>query len=435
MSGFKQLTEDFANNRVPGEQTVSGIRIALIIIGFAITLPLFLAGSRIGLSLGLYQASCSFIIGGIILTSIGCLTAIVGARSRVSTYMIIQFPFGRTGAKFVNLVLAITLFGWYGVTAYLFGQAVQNAVVEIFNLQTGITIFVVIGSLLMIATTVFGFKALDKLALFAVPLLIIFLISVVYFSLQTSSWSVITGRQADEYTVGVAISMVVGSYIVGTTLIPDLCRYARDIKHSIIAIMISLGLAFPLIFVVAAIPSLATGESDLVLIMMQLGMGLPALAMIVFATWTSNANNLYSTSLVLTTIFTGTPKWMLTIIAGLLCTVLAAMGIMEYFIPFLLFLGITIPPIAGIYIADFFFIRDGNYDVDSLESHAAVGYTAFVIWILASLFGYATAEGMFHLTRIPSCDAMLVAFGLYFFAARSASKKEVSNRLPKQTIT
>src|SRR5690606_28767652 len=115
----------------------------------------------------------------------------------------------------------------------------------------------------------------------------------------------------------------------------------------VLAAFVALGLAFPCIFIVATIPSLATGNKDLVLIMMGLGMGLPALAMIVFATWTSNANNLYSTSLTLASVFTRYEKWKITVVAGVLGTILAAMGVMAYFVDFLVFLGVCIPPIAG----------------------------------------------------------------------------------------
>ena len=42
MTQFDNLVEDYARKPVPAEQTVSGLRIALIIVGVAITLPAFL---------------------------------------------------------------------------------------------------------------------------------------------------------------------------------------------------------------------------------------------------------------------------------------------------------------------------------------------------------------------------------------------------------
>jgi len=40
--------------------------------------------------------------------------------------------------------------------------------------------------------------------------------------------------------------------------------------------------------------------------------------------------------------------------------IVGSMDIMAWFIPFLLFLGIATPPVAGIYIADFLLYRRGG---------------------------------------------------------------------------
>jgi cytosine permease len=413
MSDLEELTRDYSREPVPDDHVVSGVRIALIVIGFAITLPVLLAGSEIGLALGLARSVKTFLIGGAVLAFVGCVTAYIGAKTRLSTYMITQFSFGVGGARVVNLLIAITLFGWYGVTAFLFGQAAQNAVIDIYGVDLGETPYTVLGSLLMVLTTVWGFKALDKLSLFAVPLMAAFLVAVVWYALKAASWEAITSVQGSGMSEGVATSLVVGSYIVGSILLPDLTRYSRQARDGIVAAFIALGIAFPGIFLVATIPSLAIGDKDLVAIMMGLGMGVPALAMIIFATWTSNANNLYSTSLTLATIFTRYEKWKITVAAGLLGTILAALGIMDYFVNFLLFLGICIPPIAGIYIADFFFLRHGDYRLEMLSTQARVNKAAFAAWLMASLIGYGSAHDLIPNSSIPACDSMAAAFVLY----------------------
>ena len=413
MSDLEELTQDYSREPVPDDHAVSGLRIALIVIGFAITLPVLLAGSEIGLALGLARSVKTFLIGGAVLAFVGCVTAYIGAKTRLSTYMITQFSFGVGGARVVNLLIAITLFGWYGVTAFLFGKATQNAVIDIYGVNLGETPYTVLGSLLMVLTTVWGFKALDKLSLFAVPLMAAFLVAVVWYSLKAASWDAIISVQGSGMSEGVATSLVVGSYIVGSILLPDLSRYSRHAWDGVVAALIALGIAFPCIFLVATIPSLAVGDKDLVMIMMSLGMGVPALAMIIFATWTSNANNLYSTSLTLATIFTRYAKWKITVTAGLLGTIVAALGVMDYFVNFLLFLGICIPPIAGIYIADFFFLRHGRYAIEMLSSQPRVNKAAFIAWLAASLVGYGSAQAVVPGTSIPACDSMVVAFALY----------------------
>jgi cytosine permease len=418
MADLDQLTRDFSHDPVPDENAVSGFRVAMVIIGFTITLPIFIAGSQIGLALGLRQSANAFLIGGAILALVGGITSYIGSKTRLSTYMIIQFSFGRLGGRAVNAIIAITLFGWYGVTAYLFGTASENAFADLYALHFGVTFFTIVGCVLMILTTIWGFKALDKLSVFAVPLMMTLLGTAVFFALKKLSFSEILLVQGSGMSAGKSVSVVVGSFIVGATILPDLCRYARRTWEGVAAAGISLGIVFPAVFFSAMIPSLATGEKDLILIMMGLGIGLPALVLIIFATWSTNSHNLYATSLTLSSIFPRYRKWKITIVAGVIGTILAALGIMDYFISFLLFLGITIPPIAGIYVADFFLLRHQKYDVSELAVRPDWNWIAFAAWITSSLIGIATVEGVFTLTSIPACDSMMAAFVLYLAGSR-----------------
>ncbi len=407
--------EDFARQQVPQEKTVSGLRIALIVVGIMITLPAFLTSAQVGQALGLIRGATAIGAGSVILASFGCLIAVVGARSRLSTYMIIQFPFGRTGAKVVSIVIGITLLGWFGVNGFLFGQAVQSSLSDLFAIDSGMQVPVAFGSILVIATTVYGFRALDRLAVVSVPILLTALIAIVYFATRNTSMDEFLSTEGTGMTMGIAISAVVGAFMVGLTLLPDLCRYAHDSRHGVIASCLSFAVGYPLVLIVSAIPALATGESDFMLIMMGLGMGVSAMLILVFATWTTNISNLYSTSLLLATVFTRIDRWKLTIGAGIIGTVFAGMGILDHFVSFLLFLGIAIPPIAGIYVADFFFVRGQDYDTASLRSEPPVSYPAFIAWVGASAVAQATASEVFTMTSIPSCDTILVSFGLYLF--------------------
>ena len=427
MADLERLTDDHSRDPVPVEEAVSGWRVAMVIVGFAITLPLMITGSQVGLAMGLRDALTAFAVGGLILTAVGSATAVVATGARLSTYKILEFAFGRVGAKFVSGVLALTLFGWYGVTAELFGRALSGAAADIYGLGLPVIPGTVVGSMLMVAVTVFGFRALDKLSLLAVPLLILFLAAVVVRSLGNGDAALAAGNGG--LTLGVAISVVVGTYIVGAVLVPDLCRYARSTGHGVLAIVLSLGVGLPCILAAAAVPSLAVQEADLVRIMLGLGLGVPALCVIVFATWTSNANNLYSMSLGLATIFDRIDKWRLTVAAGLAGTLVAIAGVTDVFIPFLLTLGVAIPPVAGVYLTDYFAVQGARaYSEPADPSDRAVNSTAFVAWLVATAVGAIAARGWFSMTQIPACDSFLTAAAVYFFAHRLLRLDRASNR-------
>ena len=418
MSQLKRLTDDYSREPVPDQEGVSGYRVAMVIVGFAITLPLMITGSQMGLSLGIRDALIAFAAGALILAVLGSLTAMVAADARLSTYKILEYSYGRLGAKLVSALLALTLFGWYGVTAALFGEALRTAFLDIYDMEVGVNTGVAVGSLLMIAITLFGFKALDLLSIVAVPLLVLFLSTLVVHSIDGVNSQDFIGESTSNF--GVSISMVVGTYIVGVVLVPDLCRYAKSRRDSVLAIIVSLGIGLPFILSSAAIPSVAAGEANLVAIMVQLGLGLPALFVIIFATWTSNANNLYSTSLGLAAVIEQTAKWKITLTAGVVGTLVAITGITEYFMPFLLTLGVAIPPVAGIYLCDYFLLRGRDaYAGRTSVLIPSISLSAFTAWVLASAIGFATASGWVSLTGIPACDSFLSAAVLYYAINKS----------------
>ncbi|MGD8356928.1 MAG: cytosine permease, partial [Lysobacterales bacterium] len=239
--------DDFSTDAVPAEETVHGLRVALVLIGIAITIPAFLTGSELGLAMGLRKVGLAIPIGSAFLCAVGCLAAVVAAQSRLTTYMMIEFSFGVTGAKLVNLIISITIFGWFTVTASFFGESIYQAVKVIWGVGLNLDLLIVVGSVLVVATTVFGFKAIDKLALLAVPLLFAALIWLVYRALGDATVSSLETYQSDAMSLGQGITAVIGGFIVGAVILPDYCRYVKNTAHGLLAAVLHFGIAYPLI--------------------------------------------------------------------------------------------------------------------------------------------------------------------------------------------
>jgi len=418
MNSLEKATEDFEHAPVPDHSTVTGWRISVVKIGTVIALPAFMTGAQLGAALGLKTAFYAMIVGGIILGVIAALTGTVAARSRLPTAMINQFVFGQQGAKVVNAVLAISLLGWFGVTASLFGTTLRNVLSNTAGLQFSAQLYMVFGGVLMVVTTIFGFQALKRLSGVIVPVLFVSLVGVVIVSVRRTSLDQLLAFQGKGMPFGVAVSAVVGGLIISATIFPDICRFARNTGHALLASVLGFVVAIPVVLIVGAIPSVATGENDLFRIMMDLGLALPALIILVFAAWTTNSGNLYSSSLGLSGIFSKTPKWMLCIAAGALGTVLAISGIIDNFIPLLVLLGIAIPPIAGIYVADFFLVRGQRYELEALYARQPYSIPAFAVWVIAIAVAYATSKDLFEITGMAALDSIGVAFFLYALVMR-----------------
>lgn len=247
MSSEPNLIEDYSTSQVPESQTINGWRVAAIIIGINVGLATFLNGAQVGSALGLKDALLCAFFAGVILCIMGSLTAIASVRSRLTTYVLVQCSFGRKGAVVVNIILAIIHLGWFGVNASFFGSAMVAAIEGLYQTTGPFGVIVMVGSLLMAITTIFGFKAINKLALWAIPI-----------------W-----------------------------------------------------------------------------------LGVPALVILIFSTWTANSVNLYSSSLSMSATIMSVKPWVFTILGGILGGIVAVVGIVESFVPFLLILGVIIPPHCG----------------------------------------------------------------------------------------
>lgn len=409
----EQITEDYSRSKVPENKTVTGIHIASIIVGIGVTLPVFFVGSEVTQAVGLSNASLIFFGVCIVLSLLCGITAIIGNRSRLSTYMLLHFSFGTKGTKIVNLLIAITLLGWYAVTVEIFGQALTDAFKQLLNFNFPLPLSIIIGSILMTLTSIFGFKIIERFSSIAVPLMLIFVAYVLYVAIGNNNISSFLSDSGNgSMNIIQAISAVVGMVILTPVLMPDYSRFARTDKDSIISVL-GLTVGFPLVLLAGGIPSLITGEIDIMKIMIGLSLTLPALFILVFSTWTTNTANLYSTQLTLATVFTKQKDWKLGIMASVFGTLLALAGITNYFIDFLNVSSIFIPPVSAIFIADFFFIRKQQYDLKDFDTLPSFSVAAIISWVIASLVAYLGAYDYLTFTSVSFFDSFIVGFVLY----------------------
>lgn len=409
----QQYQDDYTRTRVPENKTVHGINIAAIIVGIGVTLPTFYIGGEVAQAIGLSESLWIFILVNFVLGILSAITAIIGNRTRLSTYMLLHFSFGRKGTLFINFLIGITLLGWYAVTVEIFGEALTDAFKHLLNVNIPIAISIILGSILMTLTAIYGFKILEHFSALAVPLMIVFLIYVLYITLNAQSIDSLLGIKGNgSMTITEAISAIVGLTILTPVLMPDFSRFARKDKDSLIAVL-ALIIGFPIILLAGAIPSLTTGEIDIMKIMIGLSLTIPAFTILVFSTWTTNTSNLYSTQLTLSTIFRNQKMATLGVVSSAVGTLIAVIGIATHFIDLLTVLSVLIPPISAIFIADFFFISKQNYDIKSFDKLPAFGIAAISSWGISCIVAYLADYKFITLTSISFFDSFIVAFILY----------------------
>ncbi|MCP3739559.1 cytosine permease [Rossellomorea sp. BNER] len=423
------VIKDYEREPVPQDQRKGWLKLSVVWMGAIIALSATALGGTLGGGLSMTEAVIASFIGCFILSILSALCGIVGAKTGLSTSFVSMFALGKYGSYAVSIIIAIALFGWFGVQLDLFGSSLHNILLNVFHLDIHPKLLVVVGGILMTTTAFIGYKAIEKLSLIAVPLLGLLLIA--------SLIRVMNGRSMDEVmnapligeplTIGLSISLIIGSLAIGAIIGPDISRYAKSTKDAVISSFVGFFVGFSIVLIIAAILAKATAQVDIVEIMLGLGWGTSAMLILILAQWTTNDNNLYSSALGFSVIFKNTPKYILTITAGTIGTVMAVAGIYDNFIPFLVFLSALIPPIGGIYVGDYL-MNTKKYRFYELSSIENVNYSSVSIWIVAALVAFITTPapnglGIFTLTGASGFDAFLVSFGLQLIVSKVSKNK------------
>ncbi|WP_298497724.1 cytosine permease [uncultured Algibacter sp.] len=411
----------YTTTKVKPKDFTSGWLIALVIAGTGLTLPILFLGSEVALSVGFKKALWAFGISTLVLTLMCMATTIIGNRSRLSTYMIMHFSFGRNGAKIMNFIFGITLLGWFSVALELLAIAVKDTAFNTLaiNLPEW-PIIIVVGALIVI-TTIYGIKSLERLANFAVPVLTVFLSYVVYKALVGTSFQEIIDFVPKEPTMTLfeATSILVGSSILFPVLMADFSRFIYNDKQSLIAVL-GITIGFPIALLFSAIPSIQTGEVDIIKVMENLDLVVPAFILLFVSTWIGNASNLYSTTLTFSTIKTGWTFKKTAIVSGVFGVFAALLGFSNYLFDFLNFLGILAPSISSIYIINFFWVKKQDYNLDDIIDWE---YEALIAWAISSIITVFTYLEVFQLTHAYFIDSLLLGGIIYLILKRKTILK------------
>ncbi|MDH0759188.1 MULTISPECIES: cytosine permease [Pseudomonas] len=430
-SNESAVPEGYTRRPVPQEETVSGYGLALITFGIGMTLPVFWLGADVTAKVGFNKACWIFLGVCAVLGVLAALTALAGVRSRLSTYMVLQFSFGQHGAKLLNLIMAITLLGFYAATVDIFGSTISSALESALGMVTPAWGHSLWGSILMTLMAIFGLRGLDRLSVCSVPLMGLFLLYTLYLGLERAVPGQLVGFEGGGDSLALAISSTIGMVVLTPVLMPDFTRYARTDADALITIL-GMVIGFPFVLIVGGLLSISSGQAEIMAIMAVLGVLLPALIVMVFSTWITNTANLYSATLTLATI-TRTPSWKLTVGGSVLATALALGGFMNHFLDFILTLSIVIPPLASIYLADFFIVNRQQYAVEQLDQLPAFGWPALTSWALASLVAWMTTYENWTLTTQPTLDSLLIALVAYLVLQR-LRRPQIAPEAPHRNI-
>lgn len=412
----KKGIEDYGSKPVPSELGRSWFGLGIIVVGIAVCIPSFMFGHVVASGATTGSGILAILFACIILTIIACAAGAIGASTRLSTSMTAKFTFGLYGNHIFALLLFFGTFFWFGVQLGFFAQAIGGALISVLGVEA-VTQWplIILGGFLMTLTAVYGFKAIERLSAFVVPLLFVLILVTLVNAFSEVPFAEAVGKVPTQpMPFGAIITFIAGGFAVGAVIMPDITRYAKNVGHSSGGMVMGFLIGFPIVIILAMLLSKASpahaGQFATAMLSHNSGLwAVFALFVIVFATWTSNDNNLYSAALAVNAITPDTKKSILTIAGGALGTVLALAGILDGMIPVAMTFGVVIPPIGAVMAVDFFLFRAEDYQYEKISSLPAVNYLSIASWLIASGFGLLTNFKVFTFTGASTIDGILAA--------------------------
>lgn len=431
-----ELLEDYSLESVPLEKRKTWINLAVVWIGIAVVMSAIFRGMMIGLGLGkISSVIVSYLLGEIILITMMGFTGFIGAKTGFSTPLIANFSFGRIGAILISFSIAFSLIGWFGVQAAFFARTIQF----FFGMHLPLPLLSFTCGIVMMLPAIFGIRGLSVLSWAASPfMIIIFIWGIIkmgfHFLPHQTLVSLALNHQPDPYplAVGAAASIVAGGFIVGATTSADIFRYARPrLKDIFLAATLAM-LASAFLHIVGSVLAMNTGLyherlPELIIDNQYLGLGFIGFMVLLLAQWTTNDSNIYSSVLALNNIFR-VKRWKITIIAGIVASLFAALGILERLELFLIILTVSIGPIGGIFLCDYYFLkRLKKFDFKE-KAISKINYKALGVYLMSFLIGWTTSGHPFTIKIFPfsvfAFNGIISSIILYYLIMKIFPDKE-----------
>jgi cytosine permease len=427
--------DDYALDRVPDHARYSWWTVAIQRFGQLSDLTVFLLGATLGAGMSFWGAFWSLTLGSVILELVAVFAGIAGVREGLSTSVLARWTgFGRFGSALIGLVVATSLIGWFGIQNAIFADGLHT-------LMDGVPVWVwsIVTGLAVTALVVYGFRWMAWVAYVTVPAFLLLAGWSVIGEFAKHNFGDLVGTQAfgEPMSIATGATIVAGSYIAGAVLTPDMTRFNRTSADVVKQTVVSITLGQYVLGLIGVLLAYAIRSADVVAIFAATS-GVVGIIILVSATVKINDWNLYSSSLgfvnTLSTLFgLRLNRVVATVAIGVLGTALSAAGILDRFADFLTILGVAMPPIAGIMVAEYFLVRRWRPALDEARAAGKLpdtepGWvpTTLIIWVGSAVLGWWTEHVQFG---IPALNSLALA-GIAYVIVGKAGLVRGARELP-----
>ncbi|WP_299492853.1 cytosine permease [uncultured Shewanella sp.] len=407
-------SQDYPLSAVPLSSRKTLFSLSWVLMGFTLFTATMFAGGKVGIAFPFWpDLIMILLIGNMLLGGYAAFLGKIAFHTGLNTQLLARFSFGRLGAGLVDLVLGLTQIGWYAWgTAMLAVYSLQMMEVpsESSHYSLYLNSIIICVGMAFCVTAFIGYRGLESLSILAVPLMLVFIMISLYHSYETSIMATFLPLSSGSSTLSysMAITLVFGTFSSGATQSTNWTRFSSSSKGAVYSSLLAFLICNGLMAFVGAIGAYVYGEPDVVKVLLLQDLFWFGCLMLILSLWTTQDNTIYNFSLAACHLFRTHNRRLWTVIGAGVGIILALFRIDQHLVEFLLLLGVFIPPIGGVIIGDYFFVRKQHYpqidcfffpsiNIAGLGAYFIACFIAYVSPGIAPINGIVTAIILYSL--------------------------------------
>ncbi|NCC49762.1 MAG: cytosine permease [Spartobacteria bacterium] len=409
--------EDYPLTEIPLEARRGFWSNSIVLLGFTFFTATMFGGGSLGTGLKFWpDLVVTIITGNLLLGLYVAVLSLIAYRSGLNTVLMCRFSFGDWGSKWSDLLLGLTQIGWYA-----WGTAtIATVFVTLLGLPHWLTIpLMVVFGMAFCWTAWVGYRGLEILSLFAVPVMT----ALILWSMTRATrdvgglehlLSIVPSR---PITIATAITIVFGTFVSGGTQSPNWSRFSNSTFTAAGASLLAFFVGNGLMISAGAYGALVYQEADIVQVLKIQGvMGL-GVVMLLLNIWTTQDNTIYNFSVAGCNLCRTPRRRVFTIGGAAVGTILAIVGMGNWLVPYLVFLGTIVPPLGGVIMADYWIRRRGQYQRIADTRFPRLNIPGVVAYILASILAFVSGKTGWG---VPPINGIIIAVVVYVVACKVA---------------
>lgn len=385
---------EFEHEPVPLSHRKSLFTVSAVWFGFPMILTNAVPGGLVVAMLGFWRGVAAILVANAIMFVYVSLLSWRAGRTGKSFSLQAIETFGTAGYAIASGFLSTVVVGWFAFNTGATGASLSEA----FGWNE--TLVAALAGIVFIAVTYLGIRALSVLGAIAAPLFIVAVLIAVGIASQNHDFAAVfdyAGVGGEAMSFGVAVTAIMATFADSGTMTADFTRWARTGRQAVLATVT----AFPVASLVAqlsgalfvaagaiALPADNGGNFAPILT----GTGNPLLNVFLLVFVVINLGSVCTHCL-----YNGALGWshltrsrmrLLTLILGVIGVAVAVLGAWHYFVNWLALLGVLVPPLGAVLIADQIILarRNVGRPAERFRLNALVAWAVGAVAALLSHF-------------------------------------------------